>query len=149
MLKSLLELFAQPSQTAELSAADARLALATLLVRIARADGQYHRDERAMIVTVIRDRFALDASRADALCTEAETLEASAPDTVRFTKLVKQAVPYEDRAGVVEALWRVALADGSRDFEEDGQIRLMVNLLGVNDRDSGLARQKVIAENGQ
>jgi uncharacterized tellurite resistance protein B-like protein len=46
---------------------------------------------------------------------------------------------------VVEALWDVALADGIRDAQEEALIRLAANLLGVNDRDSALARQRVQA----
>ena len=30
---------------------------------------------------------------------------------MQFTRLIKEAVPYEERAGVIEALWRVAAAD--------------------------------------
>ena len=44
---------------------------------------------------------------------------------------------------VVEAMWRVALADGVRDDHEDALLRLVANLLGINDRDSALARQRV------
>ena len=72
-------------------------------------------------------------------------LEAEAPDTVRFTRAIKDAVPYEDRMGVIEALWDVVLADGARDDEEDAMLRLIAPLLGVNDRDSNLARQRVEA----
>ena len=39
-------------------------------------------------------------------------LEAEAPDTVRFTRALKEAVAHEDRAALIEALWAVALADG-------------------------------------
>ena len=142
MLNALLDLFSAPdTRDATLSTDDARLALATLLVRVAKADDHYHADERAMIGTVLRDRFALSQMEAEALQVEAERLEAQAPDTVRFTRIVKDAVPYDDRFGVVEELWRVALADGTRGHEEDGFLRLVANLLGVNDRDSGLARQ--------
>ncbi|MCR9113843.1 MAG: TerB family tellurite resistance protein, partial [Rhodobacteraceae bacterium] len=77
---------------------------------------------------------------------KAERLEEEAPDTVRFTRAIKEAVIYDDRLGVVEALWQVALADGERDAGEDALIRLAANLLGVNDRDSALARQKVARE---
>ena len=52
-------------------------------------------------------------------------------------------MPFEDRETVIEALWAVALADGERDHEEDTQLRLVASLLGVNDRDSALARQRV------
>ena len=36
----------------------------------------------------------------------------------------------------------VVLADGERADEEDALLRLVANLLGVNDRDSALARQR-------
>ena len=65
------------------------------------------------------------------------------PDTVRFTRAIKDAVPYEAPAAVVESLWQVALADGARDAGEDALIRLAVKFPGINDRDSALARQRV------
>lgn len=143
MIQRLLDLLAGPPERATaLSTDDARLALAALLVRVARADDHYHADERAVILRVLAERFGLAPQAAEALLQEAEALEAQAPDTVRFTRVVKEAVPYEERFGVLEALWRVALADGGRDHEEDGFLRLVANLLGVNDRDSALARQE-------
>jgi len=39
----------------------------------------------------------------------------------------------------------VVLADGVREAEEDAIVRLAANLLGINDRDSALARQRVAA----
>ena len=51
--------------------------------------------------------------------------------------------PYEERNQVVESLWEIALADGDRDHEEDALMRLVAPMLGVNDRDSALARQRV------
>jgi uncharacterized tellurite resistance protein B-like protein len=62
---------------------------------------------------------------------------------VRFTRAIKDAVAYEDRLAVIEALWTVVLADGQRAQEEDALLRLVSNLLGVSDRDSALARQRV------
>lgn len=125
---------------------DARLALGALLVRIARSDGEYAHEEAARIERILAIRYALDAGAAQTLRREAETLESEAPDTVRFTRAIKDAVPYEDREGVVEALWEVVLADGIRDHEEDALLRLVANLLGVNDRDSALARHRAEAK---
>ena len=51
-------------------------------------------------------------------------MEAEAPDTVRFTRALKDAVALEDRAGMMQALWSVALADGVRDDSEDQVLRL-------------------------
>ncbi|MEM6739601.1 MAG: TerB family tellurite resistance protein [Pseudomonadota bacterium] len=127
---------------------DARRALTALLVRIARADGDYANVEAQRINRIAMARFGLSPFEATALRREAEDLEAEAPDTVRFTRAIKDAVPYEDRAGVIEAMWDVVLADGARDHEEDGLIRLVANLLGINDRDSAIARQRVEARGG-
>ncbi len=122
---------------------DARIALAALLVRVARSDGDYSGPEIARIDKVLAARHGLSPFEATALRREAETLETEAPDTVRFTRALKDAVAYEDRASVMEALWSVALADGERNYEEDALMRLVAPMLGINDRDSALARQRV------
>ena len=121
---------------------DARLALTAVLVRLARADGEYASVEISTIDQVIRERYGLSAEDAQAVRADAETLEEEAPDTVRFTRAIKEAVPYEDRESVIEAMWKVGLADGSRDQLEDRLVRLVAPMLGVNDRNSALARQR-------
>ena len=124
---------------------DARLALAALMVRVARSDGHYAPAEVERIDRILVARHELSPTAAADLRTQAEGLEAEAPDTVRFTRAIKDAVSLEDRTAVIEALWTVALADGERDAEEDGLLRLLASLLGINDRDSALARQRAEA----
>lgn len=131
---------------APLSDTDARLALTALLVRIARADGDYAPAEIERIDRIVASRYGLSPFEATALRKEAETLETEAPDTVRFTRAIKDAVAHEERIGVIETLWQVVLADGERDAEEDAIVRLAANLLGINDRDSALARQRVTGQ---
>lgn len=131
-----------------LADADARLALTALLVRIARSDGDYAEEEARRIDRLMAKRYDLSPFEATALRRDGEALEAEAPDTVRFTRAIKDAVPYEDREAVIEAMWDVVLADGVRDHEEDALLRLVANLLGVNDRDSNLARKRVEAARG-
>ncbi len=121
---------------------DARLALTSLLVRIARSDNDYADTEMARIDRISAERFGLSPFEAAALRARAEDLEAEAPDTVRFTRAIKEAIAYDDRLAVVQAMWSVALADGHRSGEEDSLLRLVVSLLGVSDVDSALARQK-------
>ncbi len=122
---------------------DAQLALAALLVRLARADGAYDDAEIAHINKVLTTRFELSTDEVTTLRKDAEVLESEAPDTVRFTRAIKDAVAYEDRTQVIEALWAVVLADGARDQEENALMRLVAPMLGVNDLDSALARQRV------
>lgn len=127
---------------------DATLALAALLVRVARSDGDYAAAEKTRIDRVLIAREGLTEAGAAALRQEAEALEAEAPDTVRFTRALKEAVPPEERLALVEGLWSVVLADGGRDASEDRLMRLVVSLLGVTDVESGIARQRALrAEN--
>ena len=125
---------------------DAQLALAALLVRIARTDGLYAAEEVERIDRVLMSRLSIGPFEAAKLRAEAEVLEAEAPDTVRFTRALKAATALEDRAGLVQALWSVALADGLREAEEDRLMRLVANLLGLNDVENAQARQR--AERG-
>ena len=145
MFADLIQRLLAPAPT-RLPEPDAHRALAALMVRVARSDGLYAAEEVARIDRVLMQRHGLTAFAAAQLRADAEDLETAAPDTVRFTKALKVAVPLEDRAGLVQALWSVALADGMRDAGEDQMLRLLANLLGLTDVESGQARQRAIDE---
>jgi len=121
---------------------DEKQAMAALMVRIAKSDDDYAITECERIEAILSVLYSLSPGEAAKLRNQAETLEANAPDTVRFTRAIKDAVPYEGRFEVVRALWQVVLADGERDHEEDALMRLLASLLGVNDRDNAIARQR-------
>ncbi len=151
MFASLLKRLASTSTLsgpAPLKPEDARLALSALLVRIARSDGDYAQVEINQIENILATRYGLNATATNELRREAELLEEEAPDTVRFTRIIKDAVPYEEREAVVAAAWQVVLADGGRANEEDSLMRLIARLLGVNDRDSNISRRKAAGLEG-
>ena len=122
---------------------DAQLAMAALLVKVARADWDYSEVEKARIDAILQRRYGL--ADASALRLEAEVAELEASDVVQFTRAIKKAVEIEDRDSVIEALWELVLADGDRAHEEDTALRKIAPLLGINDVDSALARQRVEA----
>jgi uncharacterized tellurite resistance protein B-like protein len=144
MFAKLLSALMAPAP-APLAASNARLALAALLVRVARTDHLYAAEEVERIEAILIRRYALSPFEAADLRSQAEDLETQAPDTIRFTRALKDAVPIEDRAALLEALWSVALIDGARDGGEDQMLRLIANLLGLSDVESGLARQRAAA----
>ncbi len=121
------------------------LALAALLVRLARADSDYGPTEQGRIDALLARKFGLGTAEAWELRAKGEAAEAGAADTVRFTRALKDAIPHEERGDIIEVLWDLALINGSRDTGEDALIRLIASLLGISDRDSALARQRVIA----
>lgn len=120
---------------------DGRLALAMLLVRAARSDGEYDRDEAAIIHEILIQRYGEDD--AAMLLARAEAGEELVGDTVHLTRAIKDEVVFDARGAYLQDLWRVVLSDGRRDPHEDGLMRLASSLLGLSDRDSAVARQAV------
>jgi uncharacterized tellurite resistance protein B-like protein len=128
---------------AALTADESRLAVAALLVIAANADHHYTDVECAQIERVLAARYGLDAKAAAALRVEAEQAEQAAMDLYRFTSRVKLHIEYEERAAVIEAMWRVVLADGAREMHEETLMRRVTDLLGLDPRDSIEARRRV------
>ncbi|MEM9784190.1 MAG: TerB family tellurite resistance protein [Pseudomonadota bacterium] len=122
---------------------DARDAMAVVLVNAARADGHYAEEEKAEIDQILATRYGLDPETAGALRSEAEAIEETAAGLQRFTSALKSAVPFEERLGVIEAVWEIAYADGEQSYEEAALVRKLCGLLYVPDRDAGIARRRV------
>jgi uncharacterized tellurite resistance protein B-like protein len=103
------------------------------------------KSEIETIKHVLMQQYEMSEEKAISTIENAEQLEEEAPDTVRFTRALKNAIPYEKRRQIIEGLWQVALADGTRDSEEDAIIRLAAQLLGVTDVESAVARKSAQA----
>ena len=148
MFRNILSRLLDPAPPAPLTAEDAEVAIAALLVRIARADDRYGETEKRRIDQVLARRRGLDPASAAERRAAAEMIEAEAPDTVRFTRTIKNRIDLADRHDVLGAMWEVAYADGQRSADEEALVRLVAGLLGINDRDSGLARQRALDDMG-
>lgn len=149
MFRNLLSrLFADDAQGARLNGHDAEVAVAALLVRLARADDRYGAVERQRIDQILARRHGLTSAEAAERRAAAEMIEAEAPDTVRFTRTIKDRIGLADRHDIIAAMWEVTYADGSRSPDEESLVRLAAGLLGINDRDSALARQKALTALG-
>ena len=142
-VKSFLKKFGE-ADPPQLEGMDLNLALTVLLVRIARIDQEYTEYEQKHIDGLISGSCQISLQAARDLRLEAEEIESSATDSVRFTRIVKENIPFNQRETVLELLWEIVLSDGVRDHKEDGFLRLVANLLGVTDRDSAIARQNVM-----
>ena len=150
MFRNLLSrLFADGGPDARLDGHDAEVAVAALLVRLARADDRYGPAEKRRIDQILARRNGLASAEAAEHRAAAEMIEAEAPDTVRFTRIVKDRIELADRHDIVAAMWEVAYADGRRSPDEESLVRLVAGLLGVSDRDSALARQGALTALGQ
>lgn len=143
MLKSFFAKYSKP-EPQPLTVEDFRLALTVLLVRVARADRHYSEEEKVHIAELISGCCQISLDEANDLRLEAEEIEAQTHDSVQFTRIIKKKIPFEQREEILEILWEIVLSDGTRDYGEDGFLRLVANLLGVSDRDSAMARQRAM-----
>ena len=146
MLADILRrLSGRPENDTLLAADDQRIAVAALLVIAAHADHLYDESERVHIERALAERYGLDAAAAAALRAQGEAAEQASVDLYRFTSLVKAGVPHEERSAVIEAMWRVILADAQRDPHEEALMRRVTDLLGLDPRESVEARRRAQA----
>lgn len=122
---------------------DERVALTALLIKIAKSDYDYSSLEKSSIKIILKKRFSISELEVTDLITKAELLEDESSDSVRFTKVIKEFVPLENRNEIIEIFWELVLVDGIREDDENSLLRILGSLLGVNDRDVAFARQNV------
>lgn len=145
MIADLLRKLTGDAGASALTRDESRVAVAALLVIAAHSDNEYEEVERTQIDRVLAARYGLNPAAAAALRAEGEDAERASLDLYRFTSVVKKDIAYEERAAVIEAMWRVALADGVREKHEETLMRRVADLLGLDPRDSIEARRRVEA----
>lgn len=136
---------ASPARKVEDPAAGAQLAAAALLVDAARSDQDYSEEEKRLIDRLLAEAYALSPEAAAALRARGEEAQAASVDRFRFTRVLKDAIEPESRAAFLEQMWRVVLADGRRDPNEDQLMRKLAGLLYVTDPENAAARQRAEA----
>ncbi|MGH6672419.1 MAG: TerB family tellurite resistance protein [Xanthobacteraceae bacterium] len=135
-----------PSQFAE---DDYRLAAAALLVHCAAIDGEVTPAEREKLYAVIKQRFNLSDGATAELIEKATAAEHESVDLYHFTHLLNRALDEEGRAKVIEMMWEIVYADGSRDELEDNLLWRAADLLGVSQRERVELRQRIAAKAGE
>lgn len=121
---------------ARLAEPDARIALAALLVRVAKSDHSYQAREISLIDRLLARRFALNPVEAAKLRAQAEKLEHQAPPAETFAGLIREAVSYGERIEVLEALWQVVMVDGLKLPAEAEVIARAAAALGLSAQDT-------------
>jgi uncharacterized tellurite resistance protein B-like protein len=125
-----------------------QLATVALLVEAAQMDAEFGDAERAKIAELVEIRFGLAAAEGSALLRAASDKVEQSVEVFGFTREIKNAFSPEERIEMMEMLWEVAYADGVLHDLEASLMRRLAGLLHVSDRDSGLARKRVLARLG-
>lgn len=125
-----------------------QMATVALLVEAAQMDAEFGAEERAKIAQLVERRFGLSAAESRPLLRAADERVEQSVEVFGFTREIKNAFSPEERIEVMEMLWEVAYADGVLHDLEASLMRRLAGLLHVSDRDSGLARKRVLARFG-
>lgn len=111
-----------------------RLAVAALLVEIARADHEVAPAERSSIRRMLAAAYGLDPGSAGELLARAERAVEESVSLYEFTRRLNDELSPDEKANAVEMLWRVAFADGRIDRYEEHLVRKAADLLYVPHR---------------
>jgi uncharacterized tellurite resistance protein B-like protein len=122
-----------------------RLAVAGLLSEAALRDGDFSQSERRRLTELTQRHFGMSAEDAEQLAAKARQKAEDAVDIYVFTRQIIRGFDETERLQLIEMLWDVVYADGRMDDLEANLLRRVAGLLGISDRESGLARQRVAA----
>lgn len=136
---------APPSADAERAL---RLGAAVLLVEVMRADGEFGDDEQQAVLASLRGLFGLDADAAGQLAACARSTAQTSTDLYTFTSRLNERVDMAGKIRIVEAMWRVAYADGTLAAHERHMVWRIADLLHVPQGALHLARERVLGGKG-
>lgn len=141
-LKTFFHLSTPPAKP--LPEPDAKLALGVLLVRTALADKAYLFEEIEQIDRILAHDNGLNPVEAAKMRATCEKLADEVQDDMRMAELIRESVDYSHRRDTVDALWKVAHADGIADEREAALVELVEDVLGIEAKDSEEARARAV-----
>src|SRR5882672_934494 len=114
MLDRLLSLLGGTTPTAR-EVPSEQLAVALLLLELARSDFDFPEVERVKIRDLLAQRYQLDAAQADVLLQQAQATTQEAVSLYDYVKALNDRLDPAGKLALMEMLWQVAYADGRLD----------------------------------
>ena len=121
-----------------------KIACAAILCEAASRDGDFDKNEKALILTLIQKQFSVNLDQANKILNEGKSSAENATQLYGFTRVIKESWELEKRIRLLEMLWELAYVDGNLDAAEDMLIRRIAGLIHVEDRDRMEAKQKIL-----
>ena len=112
-----------------------QLAVALLLLELARSDFDVPEVEINKVRDLLAQRYQLDPAQAEALLQQAQATEQEAVSLFDYVKTLNARLDNTAKREVMQMLWQVAYADGRLDKYEESLLRKLAGLLYVSDED--------------
>jgi len=107
------------------------LAAVGLATEVMQADQRCLPEELAQLRSVALDTFAVDADQVDELIAKALDDHNKRVSIQPLTHLINETFSAQQKMDLVEAMWKIAYADGNLEKYEEGAIRKIADLLYV------------------
>jgi uncharacterized tellurite resistance protein B-like protein len=130
-LKDWITRYLPGGQAAATPEVGSNLAVAALLLEVLLADYDVAPAERQQVMASVSALLGIGAEAAQALVEEAERHIDQSHDLYQFTSQINRTYSEVEKVRLLEALWRVALADQTVHKYEEHLIRRVADLLHV------------------
>ena len=147
-IASLLEKLTGSEPNDKLAEDELRVASAALLVHTMAVDGIVTEAESERLHALLAEHFHLTADEVNRLLIEAEREERDAIDIYRFTSVLRDRLPLDQKREIIAMMWRLVFADGKLGPLEDNLIWRTAELLAVPARERMQLKQMIRAEMG-
>ncbi|MEJ2471130.1 MAG: TerB family tellurite resistance protein [Desulfuromonadales bacterium] len=123
-----------------------QVAACTLLLEVAHSDGHYQSVEAKVVQDLLANTFGLSPAAIAELIEYAQTQREDSSDLFQFAREINAHFSREEKADVMEGIWRVIYADGTLDKYEDALARQLATLLRLDHKDVIDRKLKVLEE---
>jgi len=123
-----------------------QVATCALLLEVAHSDGHYQAVEARIVHDLLAEKFNLSAAAVAELVDYSHQHREDSTDLFQFAREINAHFTREEKADVMEGIWRVIYADGTLDKFEDALARQLATLLRLDHKDVIERKLKVLDE---
>jgi len=123
-----------------------QVATCALLLEVALSDGHYQSVEARVVHDLLGEKFGLSAAAVAELIDYSQQYREESTDLFQFAREINAHFSREEKADVMEGIWRVIYADGTLDKFEDALARQLATLLRLDHKDVIERKLKVLNE---
>ena len=105
------------------------LASLALLIEVAKSDHDISQQELEEIVTLAIKTFGINQSEQSAIINQAKDIVSNATSLYEYTSVINENYSEQQKFQLIQAMWRVAFADGRIDRYEEHLIRKISDLI--------------------
>ncbi len=117
-------------------------AILNLFVEAAAIDGEISKLEKEKILFFLTQKFQFSVSEAKEKLKKAIFQSNDQIEIWSKTKSIRSEMTYDERLEIIEMIWQIVLIDEKVDDFESQLMRRLAGLLFIEDKDSGIAKQR-------